>query len=165
MIDVAKSDANLVKHGIDFDRAQVIWRDPNRLEFPARSTVESRWIAVGEVDGRLWAAVFTTRNSAIRIISVRRPARERKETMKAEEVDKIFDDGVEDMTPYVDMSKARRPGREVQRVNVDFPPWMVQLLDAEAEHLGIARQAVIKTWIADRLRSNAAQLRAELDGS
>lgn len=85
--------------------------------------------------------------------------------MKAEEFDKIFDDGLEDITPYVDMSKARRPGRDVQRVNVDFPLWMVELLDAEAEHLGIARQAVIKTWIADRLRANADRLRAEHGGS
>ena len=85
--------------------------------------------------------------------------------MKAEEFDKIFDDGLEDITPYVDMSKARRPGRDVQRVNVDFPLWMVELLDAEAEHLGIARQAVIKTWIADRLRANVDRLRAGHDGS
>lgn len=85
--------------------------------------------------------------------------------MKPEEFDKIFDDGLEDITPHVDMSKACRPGREVRRVNVDFPLWMVQLLDAEAEHLGIARQAVIKTWIGDRLRANAAQLRSEHDGS
>ncbi len=85
--------------------------------------------------------------------------------MDAEELDELFDKGEEDVLQHFDMSKARRPGREVQRVNVDFPLWMVQLLDAEAEHLGIARQAVIKTWIADRLRSNAAQLRAELDSS
>lgn len=39
----------------------------------------------------------------------------------AEEFDKILDDGLEDVTPYVDMSKARRPGRDVQRVNVDLP--------------------------------------------
>src|SRR5579872_2730258 len=31
------------------------------------------------------------------------------------------DDPGGDMTPYLDLSKARRPGREVQRVNVDFP--------------------------------------------
>lgn len=42
---------------------------------------------------------------------------------------------------------------------------MVELLDAEAELLGIARQAVIKTWIAERLRANADRLRAEHDGS
>ncbi len=70
--DVAKSQANRNKHGIDFVRAQMIWRDPNRLAFPARSDVEPRWVVIGKIDGRLWAAVFTQRETAIRIISVRR---------------------------------------------------------------------------------------------
>ena len=42
-------------------------------------------------------------------------------------------------------------GRAVQRVNVDFPVWMVESLDAEATRLGITRQPIIKTWIAERL--------------
>lgn len=37
-------------------------------------------------------------------------------------------------------------------MNVDFPEWMIRELDAAAEHLAINRQAVIKTWIADRLK-------------
>lgn len=72
LYDVAKSETNHAKHGIDFDRAQVIWMDPNRLAFPARSDVEPRWVVVGKIDGRLWAAVYTQRGTAIRIISVRR---------------------------------------------------------------------------------------------
>ena len=67
--------------------------------------------------------------------------------MKAEEFDKKFDRG-EDITKYLDFSKARRPGREQRRVNVDFPTWMIQSLDREAEHLGVARQALIKMVIA-----------------
>ncbi len=46
---------------------------------------------------------------------------------------------------------ATRPGREVRRVNVDFPVWMIASLDAEAARLGITRQAVIKMWIGERL--------------
>lgn len=30
----AKSDANLVKHGIDFVDAQTLWSDPDLLEIP-----------------------------------------------------------------------------------------------------------------------------------
>ena len=37
--------------------------------------------------------------------------------MRAEEFDKKFDDG-EDIMEYLDMSKARRPGREQKQVNV-----------------------------------------------
>lgn len=77
--DVAESETNRYKHGIDFDQAQIIWMDPNRLAFPARSDVEPRWVVVGRIDGRLWAAVFTQRETAIRIIAVRRarPSEER----------------------------------------------------------------------------------------
>ena len=70
--------------------------------------------------------------------------------MKAEEFDKKFDRG-EDVSGHLDFSKARRPGREQKRVNVDFPIWMVRSLDREAERLGVARQSVIKVWIAERL--------------
>jgi len=71
-----------------------------------------------------------------------------------EEFDRRFDAG-EDITPYLDMSKARRPGREMHRVNVDFPAWMLNSLDREAARIGIPRQAIIKVWIADRLRAES----------
>ena len=70
--------------------------------------------------------------------------------MKAKEFDKKFDDG-EDISRYLDYSKATRPGQEQKRVNVDFPVWMIQSLDKEAARLGVPRQSVIKVWIADRL--------------
>ena len=70
--------------------------------------------------------------------------------MKAKEFDKKFDNG-EDITGYLDYSKAKRPGREHKRVNVDFPVWMIRSLDREADRLGVPRQSVIKIWIADRL--------------
>ena len=71
--------------------------------------------------------------------------------MKAREFDAAFDNNEVDIVDQLDLSRARRPGRDVQRVNVDFPTWMVSSLDAEASRLGITRQAVIKTWIAERL--------------
>ena len=70
--------------------------------------------------------------------------------MKAEQFDKLFDQG-EDVTAHLDMDKARRPGHEQRRVNVDFPAWMIEALDSEARRPGVTRQAVIKFWIADRL--------------
>jgi len=72
--------------------------------------------------------------------------------MKARELDKRFDTG-EDVSKYLDMTKARRPEQEHKRVNVDFPLWMIQLLDKEARRLGVPRQSVIKVWIADRLEA------------
>jgi len=71
--------------------------------------------------------------------------------MKAEEFDRIFDEGEEDILQYLDLSKARRPGLEQKRVNVDFPQWMIDQLDSESSRLGIPRQSLIKVWIAERL--------------
>ena len=70
--------------------------------------------------------------------------------MKAREFDRRFDSG-EDISKYLDMTKARRPEQEHKRVNVDFPLWMIHLLDKEARRLGVPRQSIIKVWIADRL--------------
>lgn len=70
--------------------------------------------------------------------------------ISAAEFDRKFDEG-EDISEYVDWSKASRPGLEPKRVNVDFPSWMVAGLDREAKRLGISRQALIKTWIAEKL--------------
>ena len=74
--------------------------------------------------------------------------------MKAEEFDRKFDEG-EEVFEHLDLSTVSRPGREQKRVNVDFPVWMIKLLDREALRLGIPRQAVIKVWIAERLEAKA----------
>jgi hypothetical protein len=71
--------------------------------------------------------------------------------MKADDFDRKFDEGVEDVVDDLDMSSARRPLREQRRVNVDFPVWMVESLDREASRLGVTRQSIIKVWIAERL--------------
>ncbi|MBU6245166.1 MAG: hypothetical protein KGP12_08135 [Actinomycetales bacterium] len=81
---------------------------------------------------------------------------QRRHCMKARELDAAFDEDGVDIIDQLDLASARRPKRDVQRVNVDFPVWMVSSLDAEAARLGITRQAVIKTWIAEHLDRNAS---------
>jgi hypothetical protein len=76
--------------------------------------------------------------------------------MKAKELDKKFDAG-EDITAYLELTKARRPGHQQKRVNVDFPLWMIRLLDREAERLGVPRQSLIKVLIAQHLEKEAAR--------
>src|ERR1700730_9892930 len=56
-----------------------------------------------------------------------------------------------DMTPYLDLSNARRPGRKVQRVNVDFPVDLLRAIDREARRIGVTRQAFIKLRLSDTL--------------
>jgi len=70
--------------------------------------------------------------------------------ISSEDFDRKFDED-EDISEFVDWSKMRRPGREVRRVNVDFPSWVVEALDREAARLGVTRQALVKLWIAERL--------------
>ncbi len=74
----------------------------------------------------------------------------KKKSISAEALDKRFDQG-EDIGDFLVVEKAERPGLKQQRVSVDFPVWMVQELDREAERLGITRQSVIKYWISEKL--------------
>ena len=72
--------------------------------------------------------------------------------MKADDIDKKFDDG-ESIVDHLDLSKARRPAEEQKRVNVDFPIWMINALDKEARRLGVPRQSLIKMLIAQHLEN------------
>jgi len=75
--------------------------------------------------------------------------------MKAGEFDKRFDQG-QDVTDVLDVAAATRPLQNMRRVNVDFPSWMVESLDREADRLGVTRQSLIKIWIAERLEQLAS---------
>lgn len=70
--------------------------------------------------------------------------------MKASEFDKKFDNG-ENIIAELDLARARRPGEEIKRINLDFPAWMLASLDREARRMGVTRQSVIKMWLAERL--------------
>lgn len=71
--------------------------------------------------------------------------------MKAKEFDEKFEAG-EDLTDDLDFSKARRVNLTPKRVNIDFPAWVVDELDREANRLGITRQSLVKVWIAEKLK-------------
>ncbi len=70
--DSSKSQRNREKHGIDFDEAQALWNDEARLEIPAKTLDEPRFLVVGKINNKYWSAVITYRVENIRIISVRR---------------------------------------------------------------------------------------------
>ncbi|MDQ1363808.1 MAG: hypothetical protein QG652_1670 [Pseudomonadota bacterium] len=75
--------------------------------------------------------------------------------MKAKEFDKKFDDNKTDMLEQLDLSSITRPNQTQKRVNVDFPVWMIELLDREASKLGVTRQSIIKVWLAERLQGTS----------
>lgn len=70
--DWAKSAANLQKHGIDFEEAQILFNDPNLLQAPVRTVDEPRYQLTGMIGVKHWSAVITYRGESIRLISVRR---------------------------------------------------------------------------------------------
>jgi hypothetical protein len=72
--DAHKSEAK--KHWIDFIEAQALWKDPDRIEIPARTADEPRYLLIGKIGDDHWSAITTYRDEKIRIISVRRSRRE-----------------------------------------------------------------------------------------
>jgi uncharacterized DUF497 family protein len=74
--DPRKSEANKLKHGIDFVEAQALWNDPQLIEVPARTEDEPRYLVVGRIGERHWSGIVAYREQRIRIISVRRTRKE-----------------------------------------------------------------------------------------
>jgi hypothetical protein len=68
--------------------------------------------------------------------------------LSAARLDEMHDTG-EDLSAHVDLANATRPGRDVQRVNVDFPIDLLRAIDREARRIGVTRQAFIKLRLAD----------------
>lgn len=72
--EARKAALNLRKHGISFSAAVEVFRDPDRVERldDTEDYGETRWIAVGLVDGIVLVVVYVFRQNNIRIISARK---------------------------------------------------------------------------------------------
>lgn len=62
-----------------------------------------------------------------------------------------FDDNEVDIIDNLDLSTLKRPNQAQKRVNVDFPSWVIDSLDKEANRIGVTRQSIIKIWLVERL--------------
>jgi len=74
--DNDKSESNKKKHGISFIEAQILWKDPDRVEIPAKTIDEPRFVVIGRISDKYWSSIVTYRGENIRIISVRRSRKE-----------------------------------------------------------------------------------------
>ena len=83
--------------------------------------------------------------------------------MKAKELDEKFDAGQEDILDHFDLSNAKRINQKQKRINVDFPAWVIDSLDREANRIGVTRQSIIKMWLVERLEVQEANKRPHLD--
>ena len=77
--DNHKSEENKKRHGIDFVEAQMLWDDSDRIEVPARTIDEPRFIVIAKIADKCWSGIITYRGEKIRIISVRRSRKEEVE--------------------------------------------------------------------------------------
>lgn len=84
--DPAKARSNAIKHGVTFERATEVFKDPMALTLydeDSSSSEEDRWVTLGQADGQHYlVVVHTYRNQranavTIRIISAR-PATKRE---------------------------------------------------------------------------------------
>ena len=82
--DPRKSELNTRKHGIDFVQAQLLWRDVDRIEIPAKTVDEPRWLVIGKIGDKHWSAVIAYRGDKVRLVSVRRSRTEEVEIYESE---------------------------------------------------------------------------------
>ncbi len=72
--DDAKAESNLAKHGVPFAYATQLFLDAQRVDLdvtrPADGEVRRK--AIGVIEGRLFAVVYTVREGRCRLISARR---------------------------------------------------------------------------------------------
>ncbi len=75
--DEAKRESNLKKHLLDFDDADLVYENPNKVTFVEIDRGEPRWrdIARVEPSGFVLSLVYTFRGYNIRIISFRKASR------------------------------------------------------------------------------------------
>lgn len=74
------------------------------------------------------------------------------ETTTRNDLDSMFDKGA-NMTPFIVEGSGRFPAQDdkARKININMPEWLIDELDREAKHLAVNRQAIINTWLAEKL--------------
>lgn len=80
------------------------------------------------------------------------------------EFDKKFDNN-KDVTEYLQTDKKmsikefkeKHIKKETKKINIDLPKNILELIDKEANKIGVARQALIKVWIVERLKEELSK--------
>ena len=79
--DETKRRSNLLKHGLDFAEAHLVYDNPDKCTYGSKRQGERRWmdVAVAVLNGKLLALIYTERGEQVRIISFRAASREERE--------------------------------------------------------------------------------------
>ena len=85
--DEAKAAENYAKHGVSFEMATLVFKDPFAIErLDDRADYgEDRFILTGLAEGTLLTVVHTERNGRIRIISARQATRHEQDDYFSED--------------------------------------------------------------------------------
>ena len=78
----------------------------------------------------------------------------KKKYISGEEFEEKFEAG-EDLSEYLDLNNASRPGLKNKKISLQMPEWMLSGVDREAKKLGVSRQAILKMWISENLKNRA----------
>jgi hypothetical protein len=76
--------------------------------------------------------------------------------ISAEEFDRIFDEGEEDILQYCDPSTVHHPEPETRYLNIEFPLELFSKLDRTAQSIGVPVMSLIKVWLAERVEQEIA---------
>ena len=79
-----------------------------------------------------------------------------KSWISAEEFDRIFDEGEEDVLQYFDMDNIRRPGRETRTVAVDLPVRVLEAVEQQSQATGSSVSELLELWIEERVQRASA---------
>lgn len=76
-----KARGNYAKHGVSFELAKIVFKDPLALEFldDRQDYGEERFVIIGAAIGRILCVAYTEREDVIRIISARRATKNEEE--------------------------------------------------------------------------------------
>ena len=80
--DDQKNERNILKHGVDFAGAALMFLDYDRIEIidNRKDYKEIRYITIGTVNEIILSVVYTVRKAKYRIISARRANKNERET-------------------------------------------------------------------------------------
>lgn len=88
--DEEKRIANIAKHDVDFRDAATLFKHPFlHMEDNRRDYGEKRYVAIGQIEGRVMVIAFTIREDKIRIISLRKANKREQEKYKKSILDRL----------------------------------------------------------------------------
>ena len=82
--NTSKAKDNEAKHGVSFELAKIVFKDPLAAEFldDRLDYGEERFVIIGAADGHVLSVAYTERKDVIRIISARRATKHEEEAYR-----------------------------------------------------------------------------------